>query len=564
MNRFKASVLRWRLLAPSAIAIVMTCLVLTSCASILGLDDFKEVAAASGGGAGGATGTSTTSTVTSTATGEGGSMCTPGATKACYEGPQGTENMGVCKSGKKTCKDDALSYGPCADQVTPSTETCADTADENCDGHDCVLSSKSFGDASNQSIAAVTTDASGNVLIAGIFGGAVDFGNGPMISDTTQDVFLAKFDATGKIIWSLHFSSNGSVTATGLTTDAMGNCAIVGYFSGDMSLAGSSLSTFAGDSDIYAAKVDPDGKFKWARRLGSKQLDVPRAVATTSNADIIITGAFQETADFGAGTLTNSTPGLNDILLLKLDGSDGHTVWSKGFGSSSEEEGFSVAVDKNDNIVLTGNYVDKALNLGGSDLAPIGPGKEATFYAKFDKSGNHIWSYRLGAASPGIVRISQADDIILTATYYASLDLGINTIANNGGADLLVAKSGPGGSFTWAYGFGGPGNDSGSLAVDAAGGITLAMNFQQEMLLGVDKLVSAGGFDIALARLNSAGNFLWTRRFGGPGNESALPAASLLSGESILAGGMDESFDFGDGPLVFKGGQDMFLARFAP
>lgn len=228
------------------------------------------------------------------------------------------------------------------------------------------------------------------------------------------------------------------------------------------------------------------------------------------------------------------------------------------------EEGSSVAVDKSDNVILLGHYFDKPLNLGGSDLTPIGPGKEATFYAKFDKSGNHVWSFKLGAATPGRVRISQADDIVLTASYYASLDLGIKTIPSNGGADLLVAKLGPGGSFTWAYGFGGTGEDSGSVALDAAGNITLAMSFQQQMVLGVDKLVSAGGSDIALARLNSGGNFLWTRRFGGPGNESALPAASLVSGESILAGGMDESFDFGDGPLVFKGGQDMFVARFAP
>lgn len=505
------------------------------------------------------------STTTSSASnGGGGSMCNPGTITDCYDGPEATSDIGLCKVGKKTCNNDGSGNSACKGEVVPTAETCSNTADEDCDGHDCVISSKSFGDASDQSVSTIAIDAFDNVLIAGKFGGALDFGNGPMISDTASDIFVAKSDTNGKPTWSIHFSSSGPSAVDGLATDATGNCAVTGYFSGNMTIAGAQFSTAAGDYDIYVAKFDPSGSLLWAHQLGSKQPDRATSIVATSTSDFVLTGYFEDTADFGAGTLVNSAPGMGDVLLLKLDGTDGHTVWSKGFGNSSIEEGKDVAVDTNDNVILVGHYFSMPLNLGGSDLPPIGAGKEATFYAKFDKNGNHLWSYQLGAASPGSVKVNHSDEILLTAIFYAPLNVGIKTVSNNGGADLLMIKIGSGGSPIWAYGFGGAGNDSGSLALDAAGNIILAMAFEQEMVLGVDKLVSAGGIDIALAKLNTSGNVVWTRRYGGVADEVAIPAAFQASGEGLLAGGMDESVDFGAGPLSFKGGHDVFLARFAP
>ena len=75
------------------------------------------------GGGGGTTGTTTSTTA-----------CSDGDTQECYEGPDGTKNVGKCKAGKQTCKDGVL--GPCEDQVFPdAAEVCdADSLDENCNG----------------------------------------------------------------------------------------------------------------------------------------------------------------------------------------------------------------------------------------------------------------------------------------------------------------------------------------------------------------------------------------------------------------------------------------------
>ncbi len=61
---------------------------------------------------------------------------TPGATRPCYDGPAGTENVGTCKDGTQTCIKGATdnSWGPCSGEVLPTAEVCCDALDHNCNG----------------------------------------------------------------------------------------------------------------------------------------------------------------------------------------------------------------------------------------------------------------------------------------------------------------------------------------------------------------------------------------------------------------------------------------------
>ncbi|MFO0589394.1 MAG: hypothetical protein U0441_17785 [Polyangiaceae bacterium] len=63
-------------------------------------------------------------------------QCTPGATQPCYDGPAGTEGVGPCKGGTKTCKADGSGWGPCTGEVLPVGENsqCGDNLDNDCNG----------------------------------------------------------------------------------------------------------------------------------------------------------------------------------------------------------------------------------------------------------------------------------------------------------------------------------------------------------------------------------------------------------------------------------------------
>lgn len=62
--------------------------------------------------------------------------CTPGETMPCYEGPSGTKDVGICKSGVSTCVEDGTAWSECVGQVKPLPEICSNGIDENCDGED--------------------------------------------------------------------------------------------------------------------------------------------------------------------------------------------------------------------------------------------------------------------------------------------------------------------------------------------------------------------------------------------------------------------------------------------
>src|SRR5262249_3484550 len=63
----------------------------------------------------------------------GGETCSPGATESCYEGTSGTDGVGPCHGGTRTCAASGT-LSECAGQVVPVAESCTDHVDNNCNG----------------------------------------------------------------------------------------------------------------------------------------------------------------------------------------------------------------------------------------------------------------------------------------------------------------------------------------------------------------------------------------------------------------------------------------------
>lgn len=63
-----------------------------------------------------------------------GCVCVPGSTFSCYSGPAGTQGVGICKGGTRTCNTLGTGYGSCLGEVTPGLDYCSTPEDENCDG----------------------------------------------------------------------------------------------------------------------------------------------------------------------------------------------------------------------------------------------------------------------------------------------------------------------------------------------------------------------------------------------------------------------------------------------
>jgi len=77
--------------------------------------------------------------------------CAPNATEPCYTGPAGTQDVGPCHGGTRTCNDSGSAWGPCEGEVVPTQESCFTPIDDDCNGAvneggtGCVCTPKSTG-----------------------------------------------------------------------------------------------------------------------------------------------------------------------------------------------------------------------------------------------------------------------------------------------------------------------------------------------------------------------------------------------------------------------------------
>ena len=177
--------------------------------------------------------------------------------------------------------------------------------------------SHAYGDATfDADMGAVAVDGSGNAALACTIRGSVDFGGGPLVTaGVERDACAFELDATGNHVWSRAWGDLSAQGAVGIATDAGGNVVLAGYNLGTMDLGGGPLQA-AQLEDVFVAKLARDGTHLWSRQLVDGGSGLATAVATGPAAEILLTGYFTVSIDYGLGPLPSG--GAADAHLGKL------------------------------------------------------------------------------------------------------------------------------------------------------------------------------------------------------------------------------------------------------
>src|SRR5205823_1921038 len=198
---------------------------------------------------------------------------------------------------------------------------------------------------------AVVTDSQGNIIVAGCFGGTVDFGGQTLTSipdpwgRIAADIFVVKYSASGSLVWAKRFGGSNVDIGDALALDGNDNiflAARLGSINADF--GGLTLSS-AGSYDIALAKLSPQGTVLWAKRWGGTDVDLAHGVAVDRAGDLVVSGEFWGTSDLGGGSRVSA--GLSDIFIAKYSGADGSYRWGKMISGSYMEESDGVATDPN-------------------------------------------------------------------------------------------------------------------------------------------------------------------------------------------------------------------------
>ena len=427
-----------------------------------------------------------------------------------------------------------------------------------------VLFAYRYGGTSMDKGLAIATDASGNTYITGFFQGTVNFEGTPLTSAGGIDIFVAKYSPTGVHLWSRQFGGAGTNVANGIKIDVNGDVFVTGQFTGTMNLGGSDLTSL-GLSDIFVAKLSgANGAYIWSKSFGnSLGDDVGYALATTSNGDVVVTGLYYKSVDFGGGALTSIFDGQRSFV-VRLAGSNGAHVWSKSFWNTATDIGYGVAVDSSDNVFVTGYFYGR-INFGGTEFTSFG--YTDTFLVKLSGvNGAHLWSKQLGGTLDEIaygIATDSLGDVIITGRFAGSSNFGGTPLTSVGLTDIFMAKyAGSNGGHVWSKRAGANDYDQGqSVATDSSNNVIFTGSFKNSVSFGGTPLTNRGSEDIYVVKYDASGTHIWSKGYGGTGSDVGLGVATDSNGNAFLTGYFTGTTNVDGIPLTSAGSGDVLLVK---
>ncbi|MCD4734410.1 MAG: PKD domain-containing protein, partial [Bacteroidales bacterium] len=225
------------------------------------------------------------------------------------------------------------------------------------------LWARSAGGGMSETVRGLSIDNVGNIFITGYFDGSALFGNTNLVSLGAHEAFICKISSDGDFIWA---KQAGGIEADGgetISCDNVGNCYVAGWFN-DFAYFGNDTLLSVGNTDIFVAKLDPDGIFQWTISANSVEFDQVNSITTDAYGNSYISGDFWESTNFGTYVLNSN--GLCDIFIAKVD-KQGFFKWAINTGGIGPDHGYSLSDDNSGNLYIAGNF-GGAVSFGNFNL----------------------------------------------------------------------------------------------------------------------------------------------------------------------------------------------------
>ncbi|MFM9028997.1 MAG: T9SS type A sorting domain-containing protein, partial [Bacteroidota bacterium] len=164
----------------------------------------------------------------------------------------------------------------------------------------------------------VVTDPAGNAVVNGFFSGVLRMGGFTLNAtggQYDQDGYILKFNTNGNVVWAKRTGGNGTDQGTDLHATSTGEIIEVGFFQDTARFANLSVVA-AGLSDVFVAKYDSSGNVLWVEGYGGSGNEFGYGVTGDMLGNVFITGAFSGSSMFGNQALVSA--GGNDIFMAGI------------------------------------------------------------------------------------------------------------------------------------------------------------------------------------------------------------------------------------------------------
>lgn len=278
----------------------------------------------------------------------------------------------------------------------------------------------------------------------------ISFDSTPLfnIGAGSNDVFLTKYAPNGNVLWAKAAGGTGEDEAYSVAVDASGNTFLAGTFVSSSITFDSTTLTSSGSYEIFLAKYDSNGNILWAKGAVGGNTDVAKSVSVDASGNIFLAGYFLSTTlTFGSNTLSNNNSvGYPDIYVAKF-ASDGNILWAKATGGNGYDYAFSASVDASGNIYVAGFFRNFSITFGSTTLMNANPGYEDLFLAKLegttginDRRDEEVFSIYPNPFSTQITLQTENPFNSATLTLYNSLGQQVNELKKISGQTISFRR----------------------------------------------------------------------------------------------------------------------------
>ena len=373
-----------------------------------------------------------------------------------------------------------------------------------------------------------------------------------LINDTASgnyDVFLAKFDSCGALIWSTYFGGIGYESAEKMEITHDGNIVFCGYTTSvtTPTTVGCFQQNNNGGYDCYLTKITPNGLIVWSTFFGKSGGDFAFDLKIDAVDNIIIGGTSTSTNLYTTPfSFQPNHKGNTDAFIARFS-KNGLLKWCTYYGGAGSEDIHALAVDLNCNIIGVGESFSNNLNTSSTAFQAINEGASDTYIIKLDSTCTRVFSTYLGGSGSddalGLVCDSLNNIYVAGHTNSNDFDTTAFTYqtTHNGGIDCYLTKWSPTGTLVKSTLFGGALNDYSSRLIGISSTEVLLLTETESINLPTytfsQQTSLMGSYDMYLTSFDMNTLFpTWGTYNGGAIVEDATDIKLINSNEVVVCG----------------------------
>ncbi|MBK8704509.1 MAG: T9SS type A sorting domain-containing protein [Saprospiraceae bacterium] len=291
-------------------------------------------------------------------------------------------------------------------------------------------------------IGAIGADTAGNIYISGYFQGQLSLDEWVLEANGATDFFIARLNEDGIVTWAVHAGQTGDTRITAMAVKPGGGLVAGGYFNAITQIGDYQFTANTYDRDVFIASYDADGALLWARKAGGVHNDELTGIALDDEGTVYATGYLVGVMNLGEGITIQSANGNPDFYILKYN-YDGLPLQARAMGGALRDQSMAI-VHNEDGVALAGFFLDD-MNIDGQMLE--NNGQTAGFILRFDESLALLQSETMHSDEGPVYAMQLAIDhtgkLVVAGSFEGTLQYGNAGLTAAGSADVFVGKWSP-------------------------------------------------------------------------------------------------------------------------